>query len=197
MVQEITANPGVAGVTASPNGQSTVARWRVVPERTTVTWAASKRYVMVIPVSPKGTFTGATGTIAIDGRDLTTARVDLRVPAATQSSGNARRDKHVEGPAFFDVASHPEVTFRSTSIRAIRSVEERYVVSGELGIKGQRYPITLEGSWHDGAGGLARVELTGTVSRTDLGMTWNAKPMINLLDPIVLTVEAELEPTGH
>lgn len=197
MVQEITANPGVASVTASPNGRSTITHWRVVPERTTVTWAASKRYFMVIPVSPEGTFTGATGTVDIDGRDLTTARVDLRVPAATQSSGNARRDKHVEGPAFFDVASHPEVTFRSTSIRPIGGAEERYVVSGELGIKGQTYPITLEGSWHDGAGGLARVELTGTVSRTALGMTWNAKPMINLLDPIVLTIEAELEPTGR
>ncbi len=183
--------------TATPAATSETTRWSIIPDRTNVTWLASKRYLMLIPASARGRFTGATGTVEMDGSDLTTARVWLRAPAASQESGVARRDTHLQGKDFFDVANHPEITFRSSAIRHLSGVTDRYAVTGFLGIKGIEYPVTLEGTWQAISGGRIKVELQGTVSRSALGLTWSARPVMHLLDPIDLRVDAELELVAH
>jgi polyisoprenoid-binding protein YceI len=78
----------------------------------------------------------------------------------------------------------------------VAGTEDRYEVSGRLGIRGGSYPITLEGVWYELSGGRALVELSGTVSRASIGLTWNSPPILNLLDPIALAIEAELEPVA-
>ncbi len=181
----------------APAATATTVDWTIVPDRTTVHWSAAKRYLMVIPVRAHGHFRGATGTVQVEGEDLTTARVRLTAPTASQTSGNARRDTHLQGPDFFDAAANPEITFTSTAIRRLPGHEERYAVQGNLGIRGDQKPITLEGTWTPISGGWAKVELVGTVSRSEFGLNWNGKPMINLLDPIELRIEAELRPPGH
>lgn len=183
--------------TVTPDATDQATHWTIIPDRTSVNWTAAKRYLMVIPVSAKGSFKGATGTVEIDGDDPMTARVDLRAPAASQDSGMTRRDTHLQGSAFFDSANHPEITFRSTAIRRLSGAADRYAVTGQLGIKGVEYPVTLEGTWKPVSGGRARVELEGTVSRSALGLAWNAKPVLNLLDPIELRIDAELERVAH
>lgn len=186
-----------AASNGTPAQASQTAQWAIVSHRTSIGWSASKRYLMLIPVKAKGSFPGATGTVEIDGSDLTTARVELQVPAATQDSGMARRDKHLQSPDFFDGATHPRITFRTTKIQRLPGSDDRYAVMGDLGLKGAQHPVTLEGTWTPVSGGRARVELSGTISRAALGLTWSGKPMLNLLDPIELTIDAELEPATH
>jgi len=92
---------------------------------------------------------------------------------------------------------NPEITFESTAITRLPVHAERYAVQGNLGVRGAQKPITLEGTWTPISGGWARVELAGMVSRSEIGLTWSGKPMLDLLDPIELRIEAELQPAGR
>ena len=81
---------------------------------------------------------------------------------------------HVLGPEFFDVASHPEVTFRSTRVDLAGDGGAR--LEGDLTIAGITRPVVATGSWHEprpGPGGQkAGLELETRFDRRDFGMSW-------------------------
>jgi len=105
--------------------------------------------------------------------------------------------EHVLSAEFFDVASHPQVLFRSTRVEL--ADDGRALVDGELTIKGIAHPVRAEGSWTPEAelfgtrkGGLT---LTATVDRTAYGLNWNADLPTGgkaLADDVTLTVELAL-----
>jgi polyisoprenoid-binding protein YceI len=81
---------------------------------------------------------------------------------------------HVLSPEFFDAENHPEITFRSTDLRANEdgSVE----LAGELTIRGVTKALTASGSYAAGtdAHGNDRVsfQLEATVDRREFGLNW-------------------------
>lgn len=81
---------------------------------------------------------------------------------------------HVLGPEFFDVANHPEVSFRSTSVELSDDGDAR--VEGELTIRGTTKPVTATGSYKGPIEGLdgerAAFELEATFDRRDYGFDW-------------------------
>jgi polyisoprenoid-binding protein YceI len=83
---------------------------------------------------------------------------------------------HLMAPDFFDAESHPEISFRSTSIS---SDGDQVTVDGELTLKGVTKPIhatgTLEGPAQDFMGNTRLgFTLETTIDRTDYGVSWNA-----------------------
>jgi polyisoprenoid-binding protein YceI len=82
------------------------------------------------------------------------------------------RDKHLRSADFFDVANHPEIVFRSESIR--RSGKDRYDVLGTLSIRGIEkrvtLPVTYLGQTRDPWGGTrAGFSTTVTLNRRTSG----------------------------
>ena len=81
---------------------------------------------------------------------------------------------HVLGPEFFDVASHPEVSFRSTRIELADDGGAR--LEGDLTVKGITKPVVATGSWFEprpGPGGpKAGLELETRFDRRDFDMNW-------------------------
>jgi len=82
---------------------------------------------------------------------------------------------HLLAPDFFDAERTPELRFSSTDVRADG---EHVTVKGELTIKGNTQPVTLEGDVTEQITdpyGRERIGVTlaGTIDRTDFGMTWN------------------------
>ncbi|MGH3155776.1 MAG: YceI family protein, partial [Streptosporangiaceae bacterium] len=59
-----------------------------------------------------------------------TARVDLR----SIDTGNEQRDNHIRSADFFEVETHPEMTYRSTSIKPSPD-GEGFIVDGDLTIR--------------------------------------------------------------
>ncbi len=170
------------------------AQWSAVPGSATVRWTARKKYFMAIPVTARGSFDRIAATVSMpDGApERATARVEVQ--AASQRSGQAKRDRHLLGPGFFDVETHSEVRFESTAIRAIPSSGGGYEVSGLLHARGASLPITLTGTFEPApSSARAHVTLSGSFNRRDLGMTWNAVPLMTLGDEIELHVEVDLE----
>lgn len=96
------------------------------------------RHMMISNV--KGRFTDISGTIHLDDQDVTKSSVIAVLKAASVSTDNETRDKHLRSADFFDVEKYPEIRFESTR------VEKRgdgYVAFGKLTMKDVSREIEL------------------------------------------------------
>jgi polyisoprenoid-binding protein YceI len=87
-------------------------RWTVDPAASTVGFRARGVFGLV-PVT--GTFGSAEGELDVDGTD---AHGELRIPAASLDTRNAKRDEHLRSGDFFDVEHHPTVVFQLDGVVA-------------------------------------------------------------------------------
>jgi polyisoprenoid-binding protein YceI len=134
----------------------------------------SARHAMVATV--RGQFTEFTGTAHVDTASPANSKVEVSIVANSISTGNEQRDGHLKSADFLDVEQYPTITFRSTSAEEVDS--ETYKMVGDLTIKDQTHPVTLEldfqGSSPDPFGNTrAGFEGKTTVNRKDWGLTWN------------------------
>ena len=123
----------------------------------------------------RGQFNRWTGTITGDLDNWEGASVLVTIDGSSIDTNNENRDADLRGPEFFDVANHPNVTFRSTRIERDG---ERVRLTGDLTIRGITRPIVLEGSFNgtirDQRGRTrAGFEVSGTINRKDYGIVWN------------------------
>jgi polyisoprenoid-binding protein YceI len=124
----------------------------------------------------RGRFTKFTGTVAIDEKDLTRSTLDVRVDASSIDTGIADRDAHLRSPDFFDVATFPELAYRSKRVEKIS--DTHYRVVGDLTIKDvtREVPLDVEygGTAKDPTGNL-RLGFTAKarVDRREFGLRWN------------------------
>jgi polyisoprenoid-binding protein YceI len=89
---------------------------------------------------------GVEGTLELDTDIPEAARVDVRIDPSKISSGVGALDRLLRSADFFDVAAHPAITFRSTSV--VRTGERSGDVSGDLTIRGTTRPVTLAVTWN-------------------------------------------------
>ena len=135
----------------------------------------SARHAMVTTV--RGSFGDFEGTAHLDATDPTKSSAKLTIKVASLSTGQEQRDAHLRSPDFFDVEANPEITFTSTSAKRVD--DETYRLTGDLSIRHQTKPVTVEfafnGSAKDPYGNLrAGFEGKTTVNRKDWGLSWNA-----------------------
>jgi polyisoprenoid-binding protein YceI len=145
--------------------------WAIDPVHSEVGF--SVRHMMVSKVRGKfGTFEGTITTAQDPLASSVTATIDL----ASISTGNDQRDGHLRSSDFFDVETHPKMTYRSTGIRVEDGAQ---LVDGELTIRGVTRPVTLalevNGIGPDAYGGTrAGFTATGEINRKDFGVNWSA-----------------------
>jgi polyisoprenoid-binding protein YceI len=123
----------------------------------------------------RGQFTSFRGEIEGDPSDITSAKARIEIDTASVDTGSPERDAHLKSPDFFDVENHPTMVFESRSI--VRD-GDNYKVVGDLTIKGKTRPVELVyehgGDLKDPFGNhKAGGSLTGTIKRSDWGLTWN------------------------
>lgn len=125
----------------------------------------------------RGRFTDFSGTIVIDDASPAQSSVRFDVVASSIDTGTPDRDNHLRSADFFEVETHPSLSFVSTKVTAAGS--ERYDVTGTLTMHGVSkeitLPVTLLGFAKDPWGN-ARVgfETETSLNRKDFGLTWNA-----------------------
>ena len=123
-----------------------------------------------------GRFTDFGGRVQLDPEKLESSSVEFRIRAASVDTDVEDRDKHLRTADFFDVENHPEIVFRSESIR--RAGKNRYDVTGTLSIRGIEKRVTLPvvyyGQTRDPWGSeRAGFSTAITLDRKDFGMVWN------------------------
>jgi polyisoprenoid-binding protein YceI len=143
----------------------------------------------------RGTLGDVSATLAA-GPDGVTLEGAAQVESISIATPQQFRD-HVLSADFFDAATHPQVTFRSTSVAL--GDDGRAVVDGELTIRGATQTVHAEGSWAPEAdtlsGRRAHLALETTVDRTAYGVAWNADLPAGgkaLANDVTLTIELAL-----
>jgi polyisoprenoid-binding protein YceI len=145
--------------------------WSIDPVHTEVGFAA--RHMMVSKV--RGRFRTFSGQI-VTGADPLDSSVTAEIDLSSIDTGNEQRDAHIRSADFFEVETHPTMTYRSTGVR--RS-GDRHILDGELTLKGvtREVPLALElnGFGPDPYGGTrAGFTASGEINRSDFGVNFNA-----------------------
>jgi len=80
-----------------------------------------------------GRFDDYSGTFKIDPDDAAKCAFGLTIKTETVDTNNAKRDEHLRAGDFFNVKQFPAMTFKSTSVKAIK---DGYEVKGDLTLHG-------------------------------------------------------------
>jgi len=159
-----------SGQLTSPELQSMLAdgtlagTWTLDPARsgarltTRHTWGLRPLHGVFREISGNGTVT-ATGE----------ASGILTVAAGSIDTKNAQRDKHLRSPDFFDIATHPDITFTAENVRP---ADGGVRVTGSLTVRGNTRPASFDATVSAADG---EISLDGEllVNRADFGLTWN------------------------
>jgi polyisoprenoid-binding protein YceI len=143
----------------------------------------------------EGSFKNFDAKITTPNEDFTDATVELTAEATSINTDNEGRDKHLRTPDFFDVASFPMLTFKSSSFK--KTGPKTYKVKGDLTMHGVTKPVTLDVVCNIGTDSrtqkpLAGFKITGTVKRSDFAI--GAKyPGAMLSDEVTLNANAEFK----
>jgi polyisoprenoid-binding protein YceI len=141
--------------------------WQIDPVHSDVSF--SVRHMMVSKV--RGFFAEFAGTI-VTAENPTDSSVTATINLNSIDTRNEQRDNHIRSADFFDVAQHPEMTYRST---ALSGNGENWTLEGELSLHGvtRSVPLSLElnGFTADPFGG-QRVGFSATaeINRRDFGI---------------------------
>jgi polyisoprenoid-binding protein YceI len=168
----------------------TTGTWTIDPTHTEIGFTV--RHLMS---KVRGKFETFEGTV-VAAEDLASSSVTVEVDLSSINTGTADRDAHLRSGDFFEVETHPKMTFVSTGIT---QDGDDYVLAGDLTIKGVTRPIELDvellGEGGDPWGGTrVGVEAKGEISRKEFGIDFNIpvsgdKVMIG--DKIKLQIVAE------
>lgn len=139
----------------------------------------------------RGRFNKSSGRITLD----TAARkcsADIEIDAASVSSGVDKLDEHLRSADFFNVARHPQITFRTTD--CVFEGDKVKGATGELTINGVTRPVALVANVFQCAPNpmikmkQCGADLETTIKRSEFGMTY-ALPALG--DDVKLRINVE------
>ena len=168
-------------------------KWEVDPTHSEIGFKV--KHMMFTNVS--GKFSTFTAEAETEGDNFENAKFSFSGDVDSVSTGNADRAGHLRSADFFDAENHPKLTFESTSFE--KKNEGEYILKGNLSLRGESKPVTLEADF----GGIAKdpwgnvkagLTLTGKINRKDWGLTWNSALEtggVLVSDEVKLTIELQ------
>lgn len=152
------------------NGMTT-GTWTLDPAHTEIGF--SVRHAGISKV--RGQFSDVTGQLHV-AEDAAQSTGEVVVGMASVDTKNETRDNHVRSEEFFDVANHPEMTYKITGLNL---TDGEGTVSGELTLRGVTKPVELDAEFNGvavDAFGVTRAGFTAStaISRKEFNVTWNA-----------------------
>ncbi len=178
--------------------------WQLDPYHTQVEFSAKHLGMMTV----RGHFAEVSSTATIDAGRPELASLEVTVQTASIRTNHQIRDNDLRSSNFLDVDNYPTMTFRSTGVEP--GGPDRWAMTGELTIKGNTRPVTLQvlkyGELNDPGMMGHRIAYSAqvTIDRRDFGLTFNmlldGRWVVS--DEIQITVEGELveqpeqEPAG-
>lgn len=141
----------------------------------------------------RGRFNSFSGTLQV-GDDPATSSLTAAVDLSSVDTNQADRDAHLKGTDFFNVETHPRMTFQSTSLSETS-------MAGDLTINGISHPIEfdleLNGVTADPYGNTkAGFSASGEIKRSEYGIDFNIPGGLDgmvISDKIRIELEVELQ----
>ena len=141
-----------------------------------------------------GDFSGASGTLRLDPRDITASEVDITIPVASVSTTNTILDGELKSADWFNAARFPAIRFVSKTVT--KTGANTADITGDLSFHGVTKPVVLATRFN-GAGTnpinkayTVGFDATTTLQRTDFGVK-NYVPLIG--DEITIRISAAFE----
>ncbi|WP_435356002.1 YceI family protein [Emticicia sp. SJ17W-69] len=139
-----------------------------------------------------GVFKSFDASITSSKEDFSDAVFELTADTKQITTNQEMRDGHLQKADMFDTEKFPTMTFKSTSISPAGA--KKYVLKGDLTLKGVTKPVTLDltligtGTNRQGKK-LVGFKASGTVKRTDFG--------VGAMPSAVVSEEVELRASGE
>ena len=113
-----------------------------------------------------GHFPGFQTRLRFDPAEPESARLEVDIPLANVTTGNADYDGEMRGAAFFDIGRYARARYVAEGFRALE--DGRYAADGVLELRGLSHPVTLTFTWDE----TGQPTLTGraTVDRLAFGI---------------------------
>jgi polyisoprenoid-binding protein YceI len=122
----------------------------------------------------------------VAGNGTVTAAGDVSgvvtVAAESIDTKNSIRDRHLRSADFFDVATHPDLTF---AVDGVAPADEGVRVTGHLTIRGRTRPASFDATV-SATGDEVRLDGKLQVNRADYGLTWNRMGIASMDNTIVV-----------
>jgi len=165
---------------ASAQGTSTVPVFDVVPV------ASSIKFSVKASVGILGTFDKWEAKMTFASPDVTTARLVIKIQAASVNTGSGMKDNKLKGKDFFYVDQNPEITFVSNKV--VQTGPASFEVDGDFTIRGVTKPEKLLLTVAGKGTGEGRIEGTMAFDRKDYGMN-KGIPFIKIADRVEVAVD--------
>lgn len=179
----------MVAVTISVPAVAQTSAWQLDPAHSSAQFAVRHMGISTV----RGTFTKLSGSAQYDPASAKNDSVDVTIDTASVDTRVEMRDNDLRSDHFFDVQKYPTMTFRSTRVESAGT--DKLKITGDLTIRGITKPVILAVDGpskpvDDGRGHLHMgVSATGSVNRTDFGMT-GYQGMVG--NDVQLTIDAEL-----
>jgi polyisoprenoid-binding protein YceI len=122
----------------------------------------------------KGSFEAFSGAIKLDPNSPENSSVEVTIETPSITTGNEKRDGHLQSADFFDVEKFPTMTFKS---KKVSKQGDQWIAVGDLTIRGVtkeiQLPFTLSGPVNAGNASVLGVSASTEINRTDFGVSWN------------------------
>ncbi len=191
----------VVSIAAAGPAPAAASTWNVDSGHTEINFQVTHFFT---PVS--GSFDQFEIDLQYDADNPAASSVAVAIPVASINTRNERRDGHLRSGDFFGVDEHDQITFTSSSVRAVG--DGQLIATGPLTIKGVskeiELPITLLGvqdipeQMQEMLGGATRIasfRATTTLDRGDFGVgtgNWAATLVVGGEVEVEILVEAHL-----
>jgi polyisoprenoid-binding protein YceI len=148
---------------------------------------SSIKFHVKASVAIDGTFDKWDATATMTSPDVETGVLDIKIQAASVSTGSGMKDGKLKSKDFFDVENDPVITFHSTKV--VQTGPNTFDYVGDFTIRGVTKPekltFTLSGQRGSGSG-----EIKGTMAfdRKDYGMNKGIR-LVKIADRVEVIVD--------
>ena len=118
-----------------------------------------------------GEFSKSFGKVDYDIETNKIFNIESVIDVQSIDTGNAKRDRHLRSPDFFDAQNYPNIFFKSDNVVMVS--ENQYKVYGNLTMRGVKREIILEGEKISDSSGDLFFNATSIINRQDFGISWN------------------------
>ena len=114
-----------------------------------------------------------------DKEDFTDAEFSVTIFTDSINTADAKRDEHLKGKDFFEVAKNPTMKFEGLKFEKKNKKKNEYKVVGKLTLNGVTKDVTLDGKFNgiqkDPWGGTrAGLKVSGAIDRYDYNLKYNS-----------------------
>jgi len=171
------------------------ANWEIDPVHTSVQF--SVRHMMVSNV--RGQFDTVAGRVEADEANPTAAHIEATIDAASIDTHNQKRDDHLRGHDFLDVAKFPTISFVSKKVE--KAGNAKWKITGDLTLHGVTREVVLDvdgptPARKDPMGVMrAGTQAQTKINRQDFGISFN-KALdgggVLVGDEVAITIDVEV-----